>query len=153
MSINIKSLDGDIQLEEKLVNKSNYLAKKAKDSSEVVLEVKKHILEKVFEYLRQYETEKEPTIPEPLPEGSLDEILKDKWAAEFISKVDYETNFEIINAAALLELDNLHDLACARIAHFMKGKTPDEVNEQFTIECQLTNDEAKELGLNVEEES
>ena len=29
----------------------------------------------------------------------------------------------------------------------MKGKTPEEVNEEFTIECQLTQDEAKQLGL------
>ena len=34
----------------------------------------------------------------------------------------------------------------------MKGKTPDEVNSHFTIECQLTNEEAKELGLDVEVE-
>ena len=48
----------------------------------------------------------------------------------------------------LLELEHyLHDLACARIAAFMKGKSPEEVNKEFTIECQLTQDEAKELGL------
>ena len=29
----------------------------------------------------------------------------------------------------------------------MKGKSPDEVNKEFTIECQLTQEEAKELGL------
>ena len=50
----------------------------------------------------------------------------------------------------LLELEHyLHDLACARIAAFMKGKSPEEVNKvnkEFTIECQLTQDEAKELG-------
>ena len=28
----------------------------------------------------------------------------------------------------------------------MKGKSPEEVNKEFTIECQLTQDEAKELG-------
>ena len=30
---------------------------------------------------------------------------------------------------------------------FIKGKTPEEVNREFTIECQLTQDEAKQLGL------
>jgi hypothetical protein len=44
-------------------------------------------------------------------------------------------------------LDHLHDLACSKIAAFMKGKTPEEVNKEFTIECQLTQEEAKELGL------
>lgn len=57
-------------------------------------------------------------------------------------------SFHLINAGVLLELEHyLHDLACARIAAFMKGKSPEEVNKEFTIECQLTQDEAKELGL------
>ena len=29
----------------------------------------------------------------------------------------------------------------------MKGKSPEEVNKEFTIECQLTPEQAKLLGL------
>jgi hypothetical protein len=44
-------------------------------------------------------------------------------------------------------LEHLHDLACIKIAAFMKDKAPDEINKEFTFECQLTPEEAKELGL------
>ena len=53
----------------------------------------------------------------------------------------------MINAGLLLELNHLYDLACFKIAAFMKGKTPEEITQEFTIECQLTQDEAKPLGL------
>ena len=34
-----------------------------------------------------------------------------------------------------------------KIASFIKGKTPEEVNQEFIIECQLTQEEARQLGL------
>ena len=33
------------------------------------------------------------------------------------------------------------------ISLIMKGKSPEQVNEEFTIECQLTPEQAKTLGL------
>ena len=69
------------------------------------------------------------------------------WDYKFINPLTYEQTFHLINAGLLLELEHLHDLACAKIAAFMKDKTPEEVNKEFTIECQLTQEEAKQLGL------
>ena len=65
----------------------------------------------------------------------------------FIDPISYENCFHLINAGNYLELNHLFDLACAKIAAFMKGKNPEEVSEEFTFECQLTPDEAKQLGL------
>ena len=87
-----------------------------------------------------------PTFPEVLTSNDLSKQIE-QWDCDFIMKVSYEIAFHLINAGVLLELEHLHDLACARIAAFMKGKSPEEVNKEFTIECQLTQDEAKELGL------
>ena len=69
------------------------------------------------------------------------------WDFKFIGPLSFEQTFHLINAGLLLELDHLHDLACAKIAAFMKGKSPEDVNKEFTIECQLTQEEAKQLGL------
>ena len=66
---------------------------------------------------------------------------------KFISPPSFETTFYLINAGLLFELEHLHDLACIKIAAFMKDKAPDEINKEFTFECQLTPEEAKELGL------
>ena len=51
------------------------------------------------------------------------------------------------NLSNTLDLEHLHDLVCFKIAAFIKGKTPEEVNKEFIIECQLTQEEAKQLGL------
>ena len=64
-----------------------------------------------------------------------------------MAPLSFEQTFHLINAGLLLELDHLHDLACAKVAAFMKGKSPEDVNKEFTIECQLTQEEAKQLGL------
>ena len=50
----------------------------------------------------------------------------------------------------MLELEHLHDLSCIKIASFMRDKSPDEINKQFTFECQLTDEEIKDLGLEME---
>lgn len=155
MSIKIQPLDGKaIDIDEKYLTKSKYIQEQKKPGTDIKVDIKSNILSKVIEYLKHFTDSKEtePEIPEPLPDGDFSKAIGNDFAAKFIEEQDFETVFEIINAGALLELDRLHDLACARIAHFMKGKSPEEVNKHFTIECQLTNEEAKELGLDVEEE-
>lgn len=43
-------------------------------------------------------------------------------------------------------MENLHDIACARIASFMMEKnSADEVAKKFTIQCQLSVDEGVKL--------
>ena len=100
----------------------------------------------VGEYLEQYKDKDPNKSPEVLTSNDLAKQI-DEWDFNFINKTTYEVTFHLINAGVLLELEHLHDLACAKIASFMKGKSPEEVNKEFTIECQLTQDEAKELGL------
>ena len=87
-----------------------------------------------------------PKIPDVLPSNDLKKVVSD-WDYRFVGPLTYEQTFHLINAGLLLELDHLHDLACAKIAAFMKGKSPEDVNKEFTIECQLTQEEAKQLGL------
>ena len=85
-------------------------------------------------------------IPDVLSSNDLKKEVSD-WDYKFVGPLTYEQTFHLINAGLLLELDHLHDLACAKIAAFMKGKSPEDVNKEFTIECQLTQEEAKQLGL------
>lgn len=122
--------------------------------NEINIDISDNILQKVIEFSKIYiKNKKVLSIPEPLPDGKqLKEIINNDEFYRFIDTSDFENIFELINAGALLEFDSLHDLSCAKIASFMKGKTPEEVNNYFTIECQLTNDEAKELGLEVDAE-
>lgn len=147
----LKSItDEEFEVEEELLKKTNLLKNKTEDIIKV--ELSSQILKKVIEFLNIMKDEKiNDKIQEPLPDKNLNEILDDK-VYKFINDLPFEEIFELINAGAYLENHFLHDVGCAKIAHFMKGKDPEEINQHFTIECQLTNEEAKELGLDVDDD-
>ena len=149
MSIKLKSSDGkDYDAVESGCKKSKYLKKLIEGGkSEIVLDqIKGEILEKVVEYLKYYSDKDFPALPEILKSNDLKAEINE-WDFSFINPISYENTFHLINAGAQLELDHLYNLACLKIAAFMKGKSPEEVNEEFTIECQLTPEQAKSLGL------
>lgn len=127
------------------------LEKKPDEKSIKLEEINSKTLDLLVNFLTHFENNAPvKTIPETLKSSNLkDEI--DEWYADFISNTDFETTFHLINAGMQLNLDYLHSLACARIASFMMNKSPEEVNKEFTIECQLTTEEAKNLGLDVDD--
>ena len=149
MSIKLKSSDGQVfDAKEDGCKKSKYLKKLIEGGkTEIHLDqIKGEVLEKVVEYLNYYSDKDFPTLPEVLQSNDLKSEINE-WDFSFIDKISYENCFHLINAGLLLEVNHLYDLACTKIAAFMKGKTPEEVNEEFTIECQLTPEQAKSLGL------
>ena len=149
MSVTLKSSDGqDFKVTQEACALSRYLQNQIQNGkNEVEVEdVKGEILKLVVDYLNFYSKNEIPKIPDVLPSNNLKEAVSD-WDYRFVGPLNYEQTFHLINAGLLLELDHLHDLACAKIAAFMKGKSPEDVNKEFTIECQLTQEEAKQLGL------
>ena len=149
MSIKLKSNDNqEFDISPENCNLSRFLLNKIKEGNkEIELEdIKGDILKLVVDYLKHYSNNELPKIPEVLQTNDLKKEVEE-WDYNFIEPLTYEQTFHLINAGLLLELDHLHDLACAKIAAFMKGKSPEEVNKEFTIECQLTQEEAKQLGL------
>ena len=149
MSIKLKSNDNqEFEISQEACNVSRYLQNKVKEgNNEIELEdIKGEILKLVVDYLNHYSNNEIPKIPDVLSSNDLKKEVSD-WDYRFVGPLSYENTFHLINAGLLLELDHLHDLACAKIAAFMKGKSPEDVNKEFTIECQLTQEEAKQLGL------
>ena len=149
MSITLKSNDGqEFKVDDKACALSRFLENQVKSGkNEIELEdIKGEILKFVVDYLNYYSNNEIPKITEVLANNDLQKEVSD-WDFQFINPLSYEQTFHLINAGLLLELDHLHDLSCAKIAAFMKGKSPEEVNKEFTIECQLTQEEAKQLGL------
>ena len=149
MSITLKSNDNKtFSLPPNTCNKSPYLKKLISEGKTSIdlPEIKGEILEKIVEYLKYYADKNFPDLPEVLKSNDLKAEIGD-WDFNFINQISYENCFHLINAGNLLQLTHLYELACTKIAAFMKGKSPEEVNKEFTIECQLTQEEAKELGL------
>ncbi|KAK5985999.1 S-phase kinase-associated protein 1 [Trichostrongylus colubriformis] len=66
------------------------------------------------------------------------------WSEEFF-KVEYPMLFEIIMAANYLDIPKLLDDGCKKIAHMMKGKTPDEIRTMFNITNDFTPEEEEEI--------
>ncbi len=101
------------------------------------------ILKKVAEYLNYY-VDKEPRqIPKPLPSEKLEEVT-DKWDIDFINSIDLDNVFDLINAANYFSIKPLLELACAKIASEMYGKSADEIREKFNIENDLDEEDLKE---------
>lgn len=130
------------------VKNSKFLLEKANAGENKIKlnDINDATLSLVVDYLTQYESTEPTKIPDSLKSSDLKSQVSE-WDFNFIDAVSYEQTFHLINAGALLEMDHLHDLACSKIADFMKGKTPEEVAKEFTIECQLTTEEARNLGL------
>ena len=149
MSITLKSNDNkSFALSDNACKKSPYLNKLISEGKTTIEleEIKGEVLGKVVEYLKYYADKDFPVLPEVLKSNDLKAEIGE-WDFSFINPISFENCFHLINAGSFLGLNHLYELACSKIAAFMKGKSPDEVNKEFTIECQLTQEEAKELGL------
>ena len=149
MSITLKSGDGEsFTISDAASKKSPFIQKQVEGGKDTITfeQMRGEVLSYVVEYLNYYVDKDFPTLPEVLKSNDLKSEVNE-WDFSFIDKISYENCFHLINAGLLLEINHLYDLACTKIAAFMKGKSPEQVNEEFTIECQLTQDEAKQLGL------
>lgn len=136
-----------IQLDKQAASKSKLLTgllADYEDNTEIpITEVKASILNKVVEYLTYYKEKVPKDIPKPLPTGNLVEILE-PWDLEFINSFELNDVFDLINASNYMDIAPLLDLACAKIASLMKGKTADEIRTMFNIPCDLSEEEIKE---------
>ena len=106
-------------------------------------DIKYDILKKVVEYLTYYKDKTPKDIPKPMPSANLSEVI-DEWDVNFINSIELDGVFDLINAANYMDINSLLDLACAKIASLMKGKSAQEIRAMFNIECDLSEDELKE---------
>ena len=149
MSVTLKSSDGrSYVISGEAAKLSRYLQNFTySGKNEIPLEdAKGEVVKALAEYLQYYADKDFPQIPEIITGNDISKLLS-PYDLKFINSISFEQAFHLINVGNTLDLEHLHDLACFKIAAFIKGKTPEEVNREFTIECQLTQDEAKQLGL------
>lgn len=89
--------------------------------------VTKETLDKVIEFCKHHVNDPLPEIEKPLTSNNLADIVPE-WDANFI-EVEQSTLFNLILAANYLDLPPLLDLACAKVASMIKGKTPEEIRK------------------------
>lgn len=136
-----------ITIDSKSAERSTLLKEVLNDYSEdkdvSISDVKGDILKKCVEYLTHYKDTEPSEIPKPLPSANLLDVTNE-WDVAFINGIDLDSTFDLINAANYMDIKPLLDLACAKIASIMKGKSAEEIRSIFNIECDLTEDELKE---------
>ena len=99
----------------------------------------------LVEYMEHYQDPSLsiPTIEKPLRSNNLADLVP-AWDAEFVNKPN-EVVFEIIEAANYMCIDGLINLASAKVASLIKGKTPAEIRQIFNIENSLTPKEEAQI--------
>ena len=83
--------------------------------------VKKNILEKVVAFCLHLRENPPPEIEKPLKSGNMAEVTT-PWYSEFIN-LDQELLFDLILAANYLDIKQLLDLSCAKVASLIKNKS------------------------------
>jgi S-phase kinase-associated protein 1 len=78
-------------------------------------------------------------VPRPIASNDLARIAGG-WDARFIN-VDLDFLGEIIVAANYLDIKELLELGCVKIASMIKGKDADEVRAAFDIQEEFTEEE------------
>ncbi|KAI0530912.1 hypothetical protein KFK09_000460 [Dendrobium nobile] len=63
---------------------------------------------------------------------------------EFVD-VDVDTLYDLLMAANYLNVKDLLDLVCRKVADLIRGKTPEEIRLTFNIENDLTPEQEEEI--------
>lgn len=127
-----------------VVTESVYDCCASDDDEEVpLMDVSAPILKKIVEYMERYAEAKPPEIEKPLRSSNMAQVVPE-WDASFID-VEQDTLFKLILGANYMDIKPLLDLACAKVASMIKGKTPEEIRKTFNIENDFTPEEEAQV--------
>ena len=137
-----------IEIDAKAAMKSSVLKEEISKSNKKNIEyklkeVKYEKLKKIVEYLNYYRNKTPREIPKPTPSENMSSFLEE-WDFNFITNVDLDTTFDLMNGATELGIQSLLDLASTKIAWIFKNKDVDELRGMFSTGCDLTPKELKE---------
>ena len=105
--------------------------------------VKNDILERVISFCVHHENSPMAEIDKPLKSSNMSENV-DEWDAKFIDQPQ-DIIFELILAANYMDIKSLLDLSCAKVATFVRGKTPEEIRRTFNIVNDFTPEEEAQV--------
>ena len=146
--ITLVSSDGEkVEISSKAVQRSvlvKGIIEDYPDDAEVPLNnVKSNILKKIKEYLEHYENTEPKEIERPLQSQNFKECV-DEWDFNYID-VDLDLIFELILGANYMDIKPLLELASAKVASIIKGKTTEEIRKTFGITNDFTPEEEQQI--------
>lgn len=99
-------------------------------------------LKKVIEYCQNHWNNKADPIEKPL-KGRIEEVISE-WDRRFL-EIDQQLLIELIMAANYLNIKDLLDLTCAKVASMIKGKSPEQIRDMFGIKNDFTPEEEEKI--------
>ena len=136
------SSDGEkIEISAKAAMRSTLIKDSIQDCRDDIIEftannVKGNILKKIVEYLEHYKDTEPKEIERPLPSQNFKECV-DEFDFNF-TDIDLNMIFEIVLASNYLDIKPLLELANAKVASILKGKTTEEIRRTFGITNEFT---------------
>ena len=143
------SSDGEkIEISAKAAMRSTLIKDSIQDCRDDVIEftannVKGNILKKIVEYLEHYKDTEPKEIERPLPSQNFKECV-DEFDFNF-TDIDLDMIFEIVLASNYLDIKPLLELASAKVASILKGKTTEEIRRTFNITNEFTPEEEQQI--------
>ena len=143
------SSDGEkIETSAKAAMRSTLIKDNIQDCRDDIIEftannVKGNVLKKIVEYLEHYKDTEPKEIERPLPSQNFKECV-DEFDFNF-TEIDLDMLFEIILASNYLDIKPLLELASAKVASILKGKTTEEIRRTFNITNEFTPEEEQQI--------
>ena len=146
--ITLTSSDGEkVEISSKAVQRSvlvKGIIEDYPDDAEVPLNnIKSNILKKIKEYLEHYENAEPKEIERPLQSQNFKECV-DEWDFNYI-EVGLDFIFELILGANYMDIKPLLELASAKVASIIKGKSTEEIRKTFNITNDFTPEEEQQI--------
>eukprot|EP00761_Pharyngomonas_kirbyi_P011151 gb/GECH01011176.1/.p1 GENE.gb/GECH01011176.1/~~gb/GECH01011176.1/.p1 ORF type:complete len:161 (+),score=31.30 gb/GECH01011176.1/:1-483(+) len=104
--------------------------------------VESKALKKVIEYCEYHNNNRADEIEKPL-KGKIEDVICE-WDKNFLD-IEQDLLIELIMAANYLNIKDLLDLTCAKVASMIKGKSPEEIRQMFGIENDFTPEEEEKI--------
>ena len=146
----IKEVDSDILMKSKLLE-GLFEDLEPEELEEIIAlnGVDSKYLDLIIKYLEHYKDMEPKEIPKPFPERTDEEfmkgILNDQWTYDYLTNQTLEELINLVNAAYYLQIEGLHNIIDAKLAHEMCNCTVEEARKKFGIECDMTEEEIAEI--------
>lgn len=114
------------------------------EDNEITVDVNGTILEKIINYLKFSKNNPLKEVEKPIKTNDLKELIGEEHA-KFIDDLPTEEIFDIITKANYMDIQQLVDISCAKIATLIKDKSTEEIRTVLNIENDFTPEEEQTI--------
>lgn len=139
-----QNFEVDLEVAQQSVILSNMIEDTGQEGEIPLNNLKTDTLKRIIDFCTHYKEAKLSPIEKPLKSDSLAEVV-DKWYCDFMEIKKTDEIIELVIAANNLDIEPLTELACAKLATLIKGKTAEEIRKKFGIENDFTPEEEAQI--------